>query len=50
MVISGLEGGKANPNLKVVDMGSKGRGVVTEVKIRKGQYVAEYKTKDIYPT
>ena len=48
-VLSGLEDSKRNPNLRVNESPGKGRGVVSEVDIDAGDFVLEYRTKEVYP-
>ena len=49
VAIQGLLGLKKGPALEVVDLGPKGRGVVTSVAISRGDYICEYKTYRVYP-
>ena len=46
--IVGLEGGKVGAKLDVNEFPGKGRGVVTMEDISSGEFVAEYKLKEVY--
>ena len=48
-VLSGLTSHKTNPKLRVIESPGKGRGVVSDERLEKGDFVVEYRSAEVYP-